>query len=135
MFKPQKSIYFLEDKYELLDQAEEWFFDNKDKNNKILYLWTSDNTKPALNKVRGKVQTYAFEIKDSSHLVLKNLKFFATTIKATNDADANTKVDCLRFDSLEFKYPSYSKRMLGKVSLIEKMQIGTVAKKKSGTKH
>ena len=125
-FKAQKSIYFLEDKLELLDAPEEWFYDKKTQ---MLYLWTPDGTMPETDKVRGKVQTYAFKIRDCSHLVLKDLKFFATTITATNDAKTKTKVDHIRFDSLQFEYPSYSKRMLGDISLIKKMKIGTVARK------
>ena len=126
-FKPKNSIYFLEDKLELLDSAEEWFYD---KTSKMLYMWTPEGLNPAKYKeIRGKVQSYAFQIKNSSHLVLKNLKLFATTISATNDAKTNTIVDNLRFDSLQLEYPSYSKRMLGDISLIEKMKIGVMARK------
>ena len=138
-FKPKNSYYFMEDKLDLLDSAEEWVFEkDTDAESGTLYLWTKDGdspdtedpiTKEKKYTVRGKDQTYAFEITDSSHLVLKNLIFFGTTLKA--ESTSTKKNDQLRFDSLQFKFPSYSKRMLGDASLIENMKIGTTTKKRN----
>ena len=109
------SRYFLEDKIELLDVAEEWHFD---KDSKVLTFIPPVGTDMSTAKLRGKVQTYAITITDSRHLLIKNLDFFATTIKASSSSKTEY-VDSLTFDSLKFMYPSYSKRMLKDISLIE----------------
>ena len=108
-WKPKLNQYFLEDKLDFLDQPEEWFYD---KVTKKLYLWTKDDDSPSHHVIRGKVQTYAFQITDSQYLVLKNIDFFATTVLAlTKSVDNN--INHITFDSLNFNFPSYSKRMLG----------------------
>eukprot|EP00794_Sanderia_malayensis_P003512 gene3512-4013_t len=109
-FIAKNSRYFLEDKLELLDQAEEWYYN---KTTKMLYVWTKDGDSPAKHELRGKVQTYAIKIWNSSNLVVKDLDFFATTLLAESVDVNNNNIDELTFQSLNFKYPSYSKRMLG----------------------
>ena len=109
------SRYFLEDKVELLDVAEEWHFD---KGSKILSFIPPEGTDMSKANLRGKVQSYAIKITDSQNLLIKNLDFFATTIKASSSS-ATDYVDKITFDSLKFMYPSYSKRMLGEIGLIE----------------
>ena len=111
----QVSRYFFEDKVELLDVAEEWHFD---KDSKVLTFIPPTGTDMSQVKLRGKVQTYAITITDSQHLLIKNLDFFATTIKGSSST-RNDYVDKITLDSLNFMYPSYSKRMLGDVGLIE----------------
>merc|ERR1712176_252115 len=109
------SRYFLEDKLELLDVAEEW---HHDKDSKVLTFIPPVGTDMSTATLRGKVQTYAITITDSQHLLIKNLEFFATTIKASSSSKTEY-VDKITLDSLKFMYPSYSKRMLGEIGLIE----------------
>ena len=102
--------YFIESKRELLDAPEEWYFD---KSTKILYFIPPKGAKmSATTKLRGKVQTYAITMKDSEHIVLKNMDFFGTTLLAGPDFEQETHVDKIKLDSLNFIYPCASKRAL-----------------------
>ena len=102
--------YFIEDKLELLDSPEEWFFD---KSNSILYFIPPKGSEVLpTTKLRGKVQTYALTIKDSQHVLLKNLDFFGTTLQAIPSLKEKKYVDEIHLDSLNFLYPCASRRML-----------------------
>merc|ERR1712003_90338 len=109
--KWKKAIYYLEDKLELLDAPEEWFFD---KDTKVLYFippagkaFTEETT------LRGKVMSYAMKITDSYNVVIKNIDFFGATLKASCNSTTRKYINKLRFDSLNFNFPCASKRMLG----------------------
>ncbi|KAL9965294.1 hypothetical protein ACROYT_G029071 [Oculina patagonica] len=109
-FKPSHNQYFLEDKFDFLDNPGEWFYN---KNNGTVYVKTPDGASPA-GRIRGKVQTYAFTISNCRHLHFKQLEFFGTTLRAPKPSRARREIiDGLSFDSINFNFPSYSKRMLG----------------------
>lgn len=57
------------------------------------------------------VQTYAFNISNCQHLHFKQMTFFGTTFKALRPRGRQV-LDELSFDSIIFKFPSYSRRML-----------------------
>ena len=107
--KIYKHGYFLEGKLGLLDEENEWFFNPKSK---MLYLWTPDGNTPDSFDIKGKVQTYALTLRNSSFVKVQGLEFFGTTFK-TQESKNITVEDC------NFQYPSYSKRMLGDLSTIE----------------
>ncbi|KAL9951207.1 hypothetical protein ACROYT_G043829 [Oculina patagonica] len=107
-FKPWRNQYFLEDKLEFLDEAGEWFYD---KNTKTVYVKTLDGETPE-GRIRGKVQTYAFTISNCQHVHFKHMEFFGTTMKVPRPRRRDV-IDELSFDSINFNFPSYSKRMLG----------------------
>ena len=107
--KIQKHGYFLEGKLALLDEENEWFYDVKSKQ---LYLWAEQSVNPEKLNVRGKVQSYAVNIKHSKHINLQGINFFATTFNVSRSSFINVE------DS-ELMYPSYSKRMLGDNSPIK----------------
>lgn len=112
-FKPARNRYYLEDKLELLDAPTEWFYD---KQTNSLYLWPSDGRNPSKRDVRGKMTSYSFNITSgSSYLIFSGIRFFATTLAAASSGDDDENVHNIRFDSLQFSYPTYSKRMLGSV--------------------
>ena len=94
--------YFLEAKLNLLDAEKEWFYD---KTTKTLYLHAPGGGVPS-GDIRGKTQTYAFNVTDSTHIKLKGLDFFGTTFRFYNSTHITIE-DC------ELLYPSCSKRMLG----------------------
>lgn len=125
-FKPERSRYFLEDKLELLDTAEEWFYD---KNTSILYVWIPTGKSPTAFKLRGKTQSYAMQIRNSSHLLIRNIDFFATTLNA-DSANATFRVHNITFHSLNFKYHSYSKRMLGDNSIMQWTEVNGIYDKR-----
>jgi len=101
--------YFLEGKLGLLDEENEWFYDNKTKQ---LYLWAENDVNPDSLAIRGKVQSYAFTIKHSKHINLTGINFFATTFNVTRSS-------FIKVEDSKLMYPSYSKRMLGDTSPIE----------------
>lgn len=100
--KVYKHGYFLEGKLGLLDEENEWFYDSKSK---LVYLWTPEDKHPSELEIKGKTQSYAFEIENSSHIKIDGLNFFGTTFK-TYESDHITVENC------HLQYPSYSKRML-----------------------
>ncbi len=107
--KVERHGYFLEGKLALLDEENEWFYDPKSKE---IYLWAPEGKHPKKLEIKGKTQSYAFDIANSSYIELRGLNFFGTTFKA-NESKHITVEDC------NFMYPSYSKRMLGDLSLTE----------------
>ncbi len=101
--------YFLEGKLGLLDEENEWFYDIKTKQ---LYLWAENGVNPETLNIRGKVQSYAVNIKHSEHIHLQGINFFATTFNVEQSRFINVE------DS-DLMYPSYSKRMLADTSPIK----------------
>jgi len=82
-------------------------------NTKTLYLiLPTVNTEighcpqPSGQKVRGRTMDYAFNIRRSSYITIANMTFFASNIKA------DTSVTGISLDSLDFKFPSSSHRVL-----------------------
>lgn len=100
--------YFLEDKLEFLDQPEEWFYD---QGTRTLYVMTADGRSPGGRDVRGKVMTYAFNFTDCGHVIFQQRTFFGTTMWAST-LDSTNLINNLTFHSINFKYPSYIRRML-----------------------
>jgi len=117
-FKPDVGQYFLESKLEFLDSEEEWFIDDK-----YIYLWAPNGIDPSNSKVMGKSSSFAFTITNSSNIAFKNMDFFATAIKTIPDSKRASLVGNLHFENLNFKYPSYSKRMLGVARKPEGMNV------------
>ncbi|WOH35717.1 right-handed parallel beta-helix repeat-containing protein [Thalassotalea fonticola] len=107
--KIHRQGYFLEGKLALLDEENEWFFDPETNQ---LYLWAENGVSPDTLNVRGKVQSYAFIIKRSSHINLEGINFFATTFDVSRSS-------FIKVADSELMYPSYSKRMLGDASTID----------------
>ena len=108
-FNPAKNQYFLEDKLEFLDQPEEWFYD---KATRTVYVMTPDGQSPEGRDVRGKVITYAFNITNCTHVIFQKLTFFGTTLWASTLHTKTHFINNLTFNSLNFSYPSYTRRML-----------------------
>jgi len=124
-FDHGRSRYFLEDKLDLLDAEEEWFFD---KTNKTLYMYPPKGRHPSEVDLRGKVQSYAFTFSNCEHITLKNLDFFATAIKAITPTSKSRTSD-ITFDSLKFEYHTYSKRMLKEIGLTDWFDVNGVYRK------
>lgn len=116
--KPEKAFYYLEGKLEFLDAPGEWFYDSGTRQ---LYVWTRDGTSPQGHEVRGKVQSYAITLKRCSHIEIRGLDFFATTLR-TEDSHHITIEDC------RFRYPSHSKRMLRKFEPTAVTRLGAVGR-------
>ncbi len=104
-WKTKHHDYFLEGKLEFLDTEGEWFFETTMD---TLYFYPPNGMDPNEMHIRGKVQSYAFEISNSDHVQIKNIEYFGTTFKFDN-CDYALVEDCNLF------YPSCYKRMLGVV--------------------
>jgi len=112
-YRTKHHYYFLENKLELLDTPREWFFDTATRE---LYLFAHDGQDPTGHNIRGKVQSYAFTISNSSYVELKGLHFFSTTFKIDYS-------DYMVVDNCNFIYPSCYKRMLGVVDTEPEMTL------------
>ena len=104
--------YFIEGKLNLLDVEKEWFYDTSTK---ILYLHAPGGVIPA-GDIRGKTQTYAFDVTASTYITLNGLDFFGTTFKFYDSENVLVE-NCI------LKYPSCSKRMLGSIAAPEATKI------------
>ena len=88
--------FYLFGKLELLDSEREWFYDG-DK--KALYLWAPSGKSPS--SVEVKQRNFAFDLRDRSHISLRNVKLFANTI-TTSDASQGIVID-----GIQAKYVSH----------------------------
>ncbi len=100
--KPNLAYYYLEGKLEFLDAPGEWFFDRKTR---TVYVWTREGTPPDQHEIRGKMQSYAIDLVNCSHITIRGIDFHATTLRV----DASHHIT---MDECRFRYPSSSKRML-----------------------
>ncbi|MEE2765295.1 MAG: T9SS type A sorting domain-containing protein [Candidatus Neomarinimicrobiota bacterium] len=114
-WKTKHHDYFLEGMLEFLDVAGEWFFNAETK---ILYFWAPNGADPNELQIRGKVQSYAFDVSNSDHVQIKNLEFFGTTFKFDS-------CDYVLLEGCNLFYPSCYKRMLGIVDTQPEMSLIT----------
>ena len=113
LWKTKHHDYFLEKKLEFLDSEGEWFYD---PDLSKLYFWAPNNVNPNMLDIRGKIQSYAFEINNSDYIEIRNLEFFGTTLKFENS-------DNSILDHCNLFYPSCHKRMLGIVGTQPEMTV------------
>ena len=113
LWKTKHHDYYLERKIEFLDSEGEWFYDSDSSK---VYFWPPNNTDPNTLSIRGKTQSYAFNINNSDYVELRNLEFFGTTFKFDN-------CDFSVVDYCNLFYPSCYKRMLGFVGVQPEMSL------------
>ncbi len=107
-YKTKHHYYIVENKLELLDTPDEWFYDYRTKQ---LYVWLPNNAVPDSN-VRGKDKSYSVTFDRCDYIIFKGINFFASTFKFTNCTNS-TAEDC------KLEYASCSKRMLGLTSIAD----------------
>ena len=105
LWKEKHHYYYLENKLEFLNSANEWYFDDTTK---YLYVWLNGDAVPDLQSMRAKTQSYSLNV-TASNVTVKDINFFATTIKG-NNADNLLVKDC------NFKYASCYARMLNQIN-------------------
>jgi hypothetical protein len=111
-YKPNADLYYLEGSLALLDAETEWHYDRATR---TIRLKTRGDVDPAmLGEVSARVQEYAIAISGCSHIVVKGLRLFATTVYAGGEGNsANVDIHNIRLDSLQLIHPSAMKRLLG----------------------
>lgn len=111
-YKPTADLYFLEGALALLDAETEWHYERATRE---LHLRTRGDADPNDGmRVHARVQEYALAIGGCSHVTVRDLAFFATTVYAGGEANGyDDDVHHVSFDSLSFTHPSASKRVLG----------------------
>ncbi|CAL4058691.1 unnamed protein product, partial [Meganyctiphanes norvegica] len=110
--------YYLEASLSLLDAPEEWFYDNI--TNILYYIPRSGICPdPKSTALRGRTIDYGLTIKDTNGLKISNMTFLAANINAYSTSRSKkkgtkyTRINEIHLDSLMFKFPSSSHRMLG----------------------
>lgn len=101
-YKDKHHYYYVEGKLHLLDAPGEWFFDTITNE---VYVWSFNNGNPGAG-FKGKTQSYAFEINNSSNIQIRGINFFGTTVRALGSSNITIE-DC------DFDFASCSKRVLG----------------------
>ena len=114
-FNPKENRYYLDSSYQLLDNPGEWHFD---KSKKYLRFIPFNGTCPDGNsdRLRGRVIDYSMKITKTKGLMVKNVDFFASTVSAIATSRPEP-IDEITFDSVNFHFPSSSKRMLQDASV------------------
>ena len=111
-FKPKQNQYFLDSKLELLDNPGEWFYEKETQ--KLYFIPPNGGACPDRDsgKLRGRTVTHSMVIRTTKNLFLKNLDFFASNVEAVGLTKNVDEIDEINLDSINFFYPSSSKRML-----------------------
>jgi hypothetical protein len=86
--------FYLSNKLGLLDAPREWFYDGD-----TLYLWAPNGGSPIA--VEAKRRNFAFDLTDRSHIQIRDVKLFASTI-TTNDVSTGVVID-----NIDAKYVSH----------------------------
>ena len=112
-FKAGNNRYYLDSKRNLLDNPGEWHFDQITK---VLSFMPYDGScpDPSSNRVRGRTLDYAMTVTDTVDLTVANITFFASAFIANSE---NILSQDIRLNSINFKFASSSKRMLGKTDV------------------
>lgn len=95
--------FFFEGTLAMLDTVGEWAYQPETK---LLYFWPQENNFPENLEVKGKTLSYALQLKDCEFVNVRGFDFFASTFRIDDSKH-------ITVEDSDFKYPSYSKRMLG----------------------
>ena len=123
VWKPWNNQYYLDSKLELLDNPGEWFYDKETQ--KIYFIPPNGGTCPDRDsgKLRGRTIDHSMIIRKTKNLLLKNLDFFASNIEAVGKTKKADEIDEINLDSINFSFPSSSKRMLQDDSVPKKTML------------
>ena len=110
-FQPQYNQYYLDSHEALLDNPGEWFY-NMNTNTLKFMPWSGSCPDPDTDAVRGRVMDYAMHITNTDGIYIADLDFFASNVMARSKNNQDLVVNEVYLDSLNFKFPSSSRRML-----------------------
>ena len=83
-WKNENHYYFLEGKFELIDQPGEWYFDS---DLKVIYYMVESGQNPNNMNIRVKTQAYGMTCENSRWNTFTGLEFFANTFQFLNCDD------------------------------------------------
>ena len=108
LFKAKNGQYYLDSSLELLDNPGEWHYT---QNSKMLRFMPLDGECPPgdSNRIRGRTIDYAIDTSNTDGITIANMTFFASNVYSESKN--------IHLDSLNFLFPSSSKRMLGSFQL------------------
>ena len=121
-FKPTHGQYYLDSSEALLDVPGEWYYNMEWQQLKFM-PWNGVCPKKGSDDVRGRVIDYFFDVSHTTGLHIKNLDFFASNLQAVAKSMRKVEIDEIHLDSLRFKFPSSSKRMLQKYDVPKLTQL------------
>lgn len=107
--------HFLVEAKGALDLPGEWYYD---KDSKEIWYWPEDGQHPSSKLIRGKTQSYAFNLSGTEHVIIDGLRFFGTTVIS----EESNKSDFLTISNNQFLYPSWYRRMLGENIIVSHMR-------------
>ena len=110
-FLPVQNQYYLDSHEALLDHSGEWFY-NMNTNTIKFMPWGSSCPDPDSDAVRGRVMDYAMTITNTDGIYIADMDFFASNLRADSTLPHGMVVNEVYLESLNFKFPSSSKRML-----------------------
>jgi hypothetical protein len=130
-FVPEHNQYYLDSTEALLDNPGEWYY-NMTTNTLKFMPWTGSCPDSSSDAVRGRVMDYAMEITKTDGIIVSDMDFFASNIKAVATSNHDVEINEIYLDSLNFKYPSSSKRMLHdysvpKITQVVGQNLGTIS--------
>ena len=109
-FSASHNQYYLDSLESLLDIPGEWFYDKH--KNELKFMPVNGVCPDAdSDAVRGRTMDYAINVTYTDGLYISDLDFFGSNIQA------HKKINEIYLDSLNFMYPSSSKRMLQDYSI------------------
>ena len=112
-YKPTADLYYLEGSLQLLDAETEWHYERSPRR---VHLKTRGDADPngGAMQLAARVQEYALAATGVSHLSIRGLGFFASTLYVGGEGNAvESDAHNVRFDSLRLVHPSAQKRLLG----------------------
>ena len=130
-FKPGQNQYYLDSHEALLDNPGEWYY-NMETNELKFMPWSGSCPDFTSDAIRGRVIDYAFDVTFTDGLIIENLDFFASNVQAVSESTKEMEINEIYLDSLNFMFPSSSKRMLQsyavpKITQVVAHNVGTVS--------
>ena len=107
------AYFFFENGLDLLDVPGEWYYD---KDTKKIYVYPLNGINLSSAVIRGKSQSFAFEVTNSKYVYLKDINFYATTASFIDCKNSKIE-DCV------MEYASYSRRILDDIDVIPHTQM------------
>jgi len=122
-FKPSHNQYYLDSSEVLLDVPGEWYYDMQTKVLKFM-PWDGECPDKDSGALRGRTMDRALEITQADGIIIADIDFFAANFIA-HEGSKHDVINELYLDSINFRFPASSHRMLQDESAPKYAQILT----------